>query len=573
MSVFPEITASSARPRASFFQPKAFLEAYPHLYRNRLDFWKRKMPQVDFYSEEQLLTVAALNRGYQLGFKVEQIEKCLRDPLFLRQYTASRLATVGIRFLEILGRAQPKDLPPVLTREIQEVLDCGRVWLFGLLSKPRSDPEWEYMASGPPRDESDSRAMSSRLMVEHLINQLNKEKHPLDHAISLFGSKLHDYLSDFSEISRPLSILALPASVNGSAQAFWILAENKLDRNGLPNKAAIFDTVDEVSLELISRYYAACWRIKVIQCLEATAKHCDRAVSLNEIMGHVLSAAMKGTGAYRGEVTGGGPKKQDVRIIATCGKTNFEPGSTLPNPSIARLVFETREAHYSKRVQEDPFYKECDPRTQSEFAVPITDVNTREIVAVLNLESSREDGFSEDDRIFAQLCAGVASQWSQLILTKHDVALRLFPTPAETSPLHSLPAEIKMEFSYPHALVYVADYRNALLRVVLPSEHAGFAYSLNDVALCTKVFNDAAPYYCPDPSHDLFVNRKGVERFGITGPILGVPLKFGNLVLGVVVLWGLSDAEPPNADVIGRIERFISRSATGTSTTLAGVAS
>ena len=148
---------------------------------------------------------------------------------------------------------------------------------------------------------------------------------------------------------------------------------------------------------------------------------------------------------------------------------------------------------------------------------------------------------------------------------KDSIVSRLLDDRTESislSTLDRLSAELSCEFQYPNILIYLLNHREACLQVKSP-KGAKFEYKLHDRSLATKVFHDNHAYFCPDPLHDLYIHFEGIKRFGIKGPVLGVPLRFGDLLVGVVVLWGKHDPQVPPASEISEIERFVTKYVTG----------
>jgi GAF domain-containing protein len=583
--------AGDAGPQPQVFHPKALFEAYPHLNRNNLHFWSRKMdPErfqgvpvgkrkgrngevavVNLYGEDKLPLIAILNRCYHLGLSVEQIQRALGDHSLLRRFASPELLALGVSLLETLICLPSKEIAKAILDEAREITGCARVWLFQQTDEGGRNIQWRRVEVSASKAEDEKAITLAEGVFEQLIQQLTDESRTAGRAVNLFGSTLARYCSRWAEGLRLHSVLAVPVAVSTprSALRFWLVAENKLDSRKLPNSAAVFDVLDETALELIARYYVACWRTKAIEGLQEAARDSRTVMSVREMLRRVLDVAANATGAFRGDVTIWDTSAQAVKIWMAYGSRNpkFDEKTPLPNPSISRWVLEHREERYAPDTANDIFYLPFDDRTKSELAIPITNRQTRAVEAVLNLESDRADGFADQDRMIARACADVASQWADLVFMKDDIVSRLFAqraVPQRPSQLDLLPKEIATEFGYQQTLIYLADHRNACLSVRVP-RNISFSYSLDQRALATKVYKEGVAYFCPDENNDLFISHKGRHFFDIRGPILTVPLKCGNLLIGVVALWGNTDPTVPTDRFISELETFIANYASGAS--------
>lgn len=566
----PSEPGNGTQGETFLFQPKDLIAAYPEITRNRLDFWKRnrqakktplkmeaqhRPPQP--YPEDQLPFIATLNRGYQIGLSAEQIARAIESPDSLRRYVSSSLATLGLRLeTEVLGQAA-EDLPGRVAAETTALLKCEKVWLFEQSENAENgEKDWRLRYIGAMRMGSSSTSEAPPGMYEFVCRESGATR-----PINMYGSKLLRAFSAVMDAGPLHSMLAAPVAFNAAPARFFMIAQNKLDRNGLPNRACIFDLVDEAAITLISQYFAAAWRSTIVQGLQSAIKALDSA-SFIDVMRIALSTAAKATGAFRGDATMWDPHRQGMVLEVTIGglsaSSRLKDKSLLGNPSISRWVFEHKIERYAPDVKNDPFYLPCNGRTRSEFAVPIHSSQFRDVIAVLNLEAERENGFSEQDKSIARLCVDTASQWVQLADTKDTIVSRLLDSGSSASghsTLENVRAEISDEFGYPQVLVYLARAKTAVLEVCAPAG-ANFRFDLKERSLATKVFADGTRYYCSDPRRDLFLAPRGIKHFSIDTPVLGVPLKAGALVIGVVVLFGRTQPEPHPA-AIDELEAFV----------------
>ena len=576
------------------FSPKDLTESYSHLDRAKLQTWKKNpavravlypdrpvgtrrykdgkksnRTLVDRYSEWQLPFVAALNRCYQLGLNGDQTARAVLDRDVLRRLFPSKFTNAGLSMAKTLIGADESELPIRTTQETRLLLGCERTWLCEQ-SEQSEPPRLEYtlLACYPP--DSSRRLPHDAPPFETLVSQtLAIGDYQTGKVVNFFGSKLESGFPLTASNRTITSALSLPMSLNENQDGpkFWMVAENKLNSNGTPDPACIFDAVDEATLELIGAYFTAYWRLTVIQRLGKTIQSLGDAPSLREMMKQVLITAAKTTGAYRGDVTLWEPEERLLRILELFGKGGTGYGGAgidevLQNPSICGWVAEQRLERYAQRTSEDPFYRIGNKRTKAEFAVPILGAQGNEVIGVLNLESEHEGGFGDQDLATARVCAQVASQFAQSVMARDTIVRSLLGSSSST--LAGLLRGIESEFGYPEGLVYLADYKAAKLRIQAPEDAPGcspkyskFSFGFRERSLASKVFMEGRHYYAMDAERDLFTSKRGVEVFNIKGPILGVPFRVGNLLVGTVVLWGKRDSSPPSTSFLEQIDRYI----------------
>ena len=105
-------------------------------------------------------------------------------------------------------------------------------------------------------------------------------------------------------------------------------------------------------------------------------------------------------------------------------------------------------------------------------------------------------------------------------------------------------------------VIFLADFATSTLRGAalfgcedLPIKASEFIFGMADTSIATHVFGGAEPYFTPDITRDPVASPWGVERFEITGPVIGVPLRRGERVLGSIVVWS-AKGTPPSKEAI-----------------------
>jgi GAF domain-containing protein len=197
----------------------------------------------------------------------------------------------------------------------------------------------------------------------------------------------------------------------------------------------------------------------------------------------------------------------------------------------------------------DIYYSD-NPRTVSELTVPIKWGSTDELVGIINLESSREGAFDEDDlRLLESLAvhAGIAIQNVQLFaaVRSHAKQLREVLTAGQhitalrpiTDVLQSIVDSLRVNFGYDVVILFPYRVEKESFEAPVASGHLYFP----DMVI-SKVTEDAKVrqqlsgpefYFTPDASYDellagSFTDREQVQASGY------VHLTIGGEVVGIL---------------------------------------
>jgi|GEM_PF-6542176 len=290
--------------------------------------------------------------------------------------------------------------------------------------------------------------------------------------------------------------------------------------------------------------------------------------------------------ANRGELALWDDRSKDLTIRAQFGPTvdpSIRVGEPVRSPSIIRKVWSNGRDLYLPRVMAgiDEYYQ-ADENTRSEFALRFDWIDSA--VGVINVESYREDGFSQRDlewlRLLSQLAAGaIARCRGEAIIRPRKRLIRRFAAgaiatlrkdPQQLGLLNQLTdgtmpdlrvlkltlQSVQAYLGYDAALVYCADFAR---RELICVESIGcdkqleklenhritdFKFAFDETSLACKVFLDERPYYVEDLKTDKDVSQKGVEIFDIHGPLVGVPLFYKDEAVGVLVVWSRQGTRP-----------------------------
>jgi hypothetical protein len=190
-------------------------------------------------------------------------------------------------------------------------------------------------------------------------------------------------------------------------------------------------------------------------------------------------------------------------------------------------------------------YQTCDSSVRSELACPILADGHR--VGTLNLEADLEEAYTADH---VEAAKGIAAELGEVYLRsehrrKTAVALGEFYQHAERLRAFISNSHLVRELGHDF-LVYEIDYDRMKLVAHHPSLHnEEFTYEFDEPALATYVLKqrrealvpDAEKAVCGESNDDLCLNRRGVERFGIRGPIFACPIRPGGQTAAIFVTW------------------------------------
>jgi hypothetical protein len=194
-------------------------------------------------------------------------------------------------------------------------------------------------------------------------------------------------------------------------------------------------------------------------------------------------------------------------------------------------------------------YLSCDSAVRSELAYPIVADGRR--VGVLNLESDLEEAYTQDH---IDVVGKVAQHLGQIYLQSErrrrasEPLGRYYNRPDEFAELlqHSrLIRTMNHDF-----LLYEIDYE----RKVLIAHHANdtdpFCWRFDEPSLAMQVFQERRNFFIPDTELALStigstrVNKKGCDRYGISGPLFACPVRAGGQTEAVLVTWLKPTSDP-----------------------------
>lgn len=140
--------------------------------------------------------------------------------------------------------------------------------------------------------------------------------------------------------------------------------------------------------------------------LLSAAKAVTEESALEDTLRVLLREALAGVAGRLGWVSVAAA--EGLRVLAVEGVEQPAAGSVVPfDRGLTGLAYRTGKPYYAPDVAREPAYWQVTAEVRSEYVAPLTWGGER--VGVLNVESTRTDGLSEEDREFISTLAGLAA--------------------------------------------------------------------------------------------------------------------------------------------------------------------
>ncbi len=563
------------------------------------------------YDGEQLRRLQFLNDAYAQEFSSAQIEAILKEPARLENVGASALANAALELANVALRGEIQRLADRAAQLGCQILDAEVCFLF-LESETRVGQmdltaQWKWDKRSDRFTQLDIGRRSRLDYSSAVVNGsppvsipppiaqnadsvqsgpstkvFRRCRQPIEitnrKVTNLFESELARY--EPSHLSgRCYSWIRIPIFDRKNRPLGFVVAENRLANQGIPNEVTSFDT----RIERLGEAYASLLSgmlelIPHVIALQRLAVPFQKRASIRGYFREVLRVALFMARGYRGEATlvdlSNANGRTGLSIVSRLGpsqdgitwrsipsvnspKTSHS-ASQFPRRSITQEVFERNEAQLVRDVLKAPVYHPCNEATRSQLTVPIRDPLSGQAIGTINVESHIVGGFDETDRQSLTDLAHHAGLFASMAMAR-DSVIDLFrssvPEFHKDGSLQLLLDTVTAATGY-RGLIYVADYRAAMLRISAKSpdleiseEDERLLHPFNAQALATKVFFDREPYFATDPTNDLWVCPIGYRAIGSPkGPLLGIPVTFGQIVVGALVLWGTHGHVPVAVD-------------------------
>lgn len=141
--------------------------------------------------------------------------------------------------------------------------------------------------------------------------------------------------------------------------------------------------------------------------------------SLDELTQQVVDTIIYGFGHQDCSLLLVDESRQALKNVAHNSTVSFKKNKSLPlnGPGLTTLCLRTGQTQYVPDVRQHPDYLEGDPRVHSELAIPLQ--TARHIFGVLDIQSDRLDGISDDEQHILLAFAGrVSAVIDNLLLTE-----------------------------------------------------------------------------------------------------------------------------------------------------------
>ena len=362
--------------------------------------------------------------------------------------------------------------------------------------------------------------------------------------INLFGPEL-EIREPPSQLTTHLknprrSILAVPLITRKSQLAGVIKVENKSPLEGMNFGA--FDAHDEILLSAYSGFTLTLLELqRLLRRGVELLSMLDKVTSWHEFGDRLLELAMRAVNADRAEITRW-HERVGLVFEVVAGDDSLQEGDVLApqeQKSITYGVYAQGKSRCIPDVTQAKDYLALNAATRSEIAAPIL-VGGRPI-GVLNVESELagdDGGLDEGDRSVVETMARFASIAAELMATRDAIITKLDEMQLEKILEEAIRAAAG---DADRGVLYVADYWRGELRLTSPRGTEPLRMPFDKRSLASKVIRERKAYYSLIPDKDPHVWAEGLNRFGVRGSMVGIPLVFRTasslIVAGVVVLW------------------------------------
>jgi PAS domain S-box-containing protein len=348
--------------------------------------------------------------------------------------------------------------------------------------------------------------------------------------------------------------------------------DNRKNPAGHPDSQTFFDRTDRSLAAMLANKIV--FFLENLRCFNVFRGIMEdiqeEAGNLDRLLHCLLKRAVVLLRADRGDFALWDFSKRDLFIRAIAGpiqERTLGVGNRVPEPSFMRMVWagkgEADLVKWCPDVNEiKPYYYRSNHRTKSEIAVRF--VFKGRPRGVLNVESFQRNGFDDEDTEnlmllarYAAIAVEIAEEESHL----GSIIQRVFDDvgPSQTA-LRSILDTVMEVYGFQAGLIYTADNDSKMLRCraalgcdELAFDPTTFSIPYGETSAATTVLHTKEGFFSADPANDPGVYQRGRRLFKINTPLVGVPLIFGDVVVGVLIAWG-AKAPPPTREHITRLK-------------------
>jgi GAF domain-containing protein/DNA-binding transcriptional MerR regulator len=561
LELFPELSKN----RLYYLEKSGLIE--PKIIKRQVGSSGERTVDIREFDEEDVRKLAVLIRCQREGLTVDRMRDVLKNPELLRQRRVEGA-------IEMLA-------PVTRTALLEDSASAWRTFARHGASLLLSESCLVLTADEPnkPPQVQASFVAGGTFRLGGGVRDVRREPDPAwegridagEACVNLFGADLatSNYVATkpgHLPSGRYFSVLSVPL-FHRQQRFGWLVFENRLGANDQPDDGGFFDAGDEFIARALAASASSLFEVLLLQQAQRSLiEGFKTPQGLRPFLKGVLKLSLRLLGAYRGDAIWRDRFRKRNMVTAQTENRDINLDYRLPEASITHRALRTGSRQVVADVSQDPSYFETDPCTKSELAVPMMLPGSTEPVGALNLESDRPANFDEADASTLEFLAGHAALYGQMVEFNDTIASLLLPASADADDAHprakleSMLRSIDRNLDLEKGIVYIVDYRNAVLRCEAihgysdSQKYYGFAFRFDERSLANHVFETRTPHISTDPKTDKLVSPKGREYFQIESPIIGVPLQFGDIVIGVIVVW--SDKRMPREEDLKNLRPF-----------------
>ena len=546
---------------------------FPNLNRDKLYFWEKrgwissgKAPGGNGrgrrdYSEEDVRKIGIMLECYAAGYTPEHAYRKACEPDVARTPDAQALSQAHVAMMKSILLDDPAAALDTVASIVHQNLraECCSIFLV-----PEDSPYELELATN--KGEKDFTPGKLRVPIRSTPRGgLTGHIASAGEVVRLNSAQLRNspYVAGDSPThlasGKCFSLAAIPLKDRKGRLLGLLKVENKKEANGVPSENAFFDQFDMATAEILAKNTVLVLEsLRLYQTSLHLMEAMTTAASLPEYLNEVLQKGLRLLHADRGDIIWWEQSAKKTIVLAQIGESNLKVGDPMPQQSVVRHVFNTGQPVILSDVTlPNPHYYCCSKQTKSEMAIRL-DLPERP-VGVLNVESFKRNGFDEEDLGILRRLAKHVVVAAHMVGSRDAIYTRMVQQATEHSfhqedILTSILRSVNLELGLDAGAIFIADHKNGVLRCAASHgcdksiKLSEFTYIFDAPSFPSKIFRDKSPYFSEDPSTDASVAQKGLRAFNVQGPLVGAPLIFGNIVVGVLVCWSREGRRPTYED-------------------------
>ncbi|MFA6108083.1 MAG: GAF domain-containing protein, partial [Candidatus Latescibacterota bacterium] len=448
---------------------------------------------------------------------------------------------------------------------VREVHDLLRVEACSAFLVPPDGEALVLAASFTDRDQHEFEPVFLKISGDPHAGLTGYTAHS-GHIVCLSGEELLSHESVAHREARHLSsgvcrsVLAIPLKDRKGRVLGVLKVDNKKGSDGIARGEDRFTDVDRHVAQILAN--------KTVLVLEGL-RHADAVRELAHLMHDAASEwqLLDGLLAHTARLVGA-----DRVALALWSEKDRKLRCEYWTPAqdtAVEPVWPTMEAAYSTGMpyplptRRIPTDGSPDAPSPAEFSVPLFWRGHR--CGALGVAVSGPLGFDMQDALTLQSIGEHAAIALQLVGRRsrfETIAQGVVSASDDT--LQQVLEAVRDIYHYDGALLYIADLESRRLwagRYIAAEprtdfDHREFEYEFSDQAFAVAVFNSERGEYSREPRKDPRVCQRGLDIFGIRGPLVGVPLRHNGVPVGALVAWKDRDPTEPDRQDLDELEPF-----------------